>query len=214
MAGVYFFIPRDKLNNAVECGIKLSEYYRRELELAPGEGSRRALKAYLNPRDDESRMKDPSFACLRLNVDPAYCRVGDGALYGMGRSNPLFQARYLSRLIPLSDYRFGTFRQPECLVFTSILPESIETMGKVMDIPVLYESSEALYLSNVIEKQSENGDGGNLLLYAFCYYMEKQGVMTKYEDKSAALSLFMDKATQSYYILKNPQQNSEVELSS
>ncbi|MCX7772646.1 MAG: hypothetical protein N2376_05975, partial [Clostridia bacterium] len=76
MAGLYFYVPRIKTSDIVECGLKLSEWYDREISLPGADGTRKVLKTLLHPRDDAKKLKDNSYQCLRLEVDLDYCRVG------------------------------------------------------------------------------------------------------------------------------------------
>lgn len=209
MAGLYFYAPRDKISEIVSCGLKLSEWYDRQIILPGHSGERRLLKAHLNPRDNEVRLKDPNYRCLRLEVDANYCIVGDATLYEMGLKEPELMERYKNTLTPLKDYRFGTFREPEVLVMTSVLPDSIEVAGIAMDIPILYESSSALYLSNILEKHEETwNDSGNHLLYAYYLYLESKGRVTQFKDKEHAV--FFHRDSKEYVALKIPKEESDV----
>ena len=205
MAELYFFVPRDRIQDVVDCGLKLSEWYDREITLPGAPGSRIVLKAYLNPRDDRARYNDPNYKCIRLNVDLEYCKVADSTLYRMGQDEPYLMQKYYESIIPLKDYRFGTFREPEVLVLTSVLPEYIELTGVAMDVPLLYESSEALYLTNLMEKQEEvYKDSGNHLLYAFFTYLEARGQVVRYEDKEKGCAVFFVRDSDEYAVLRIP----------
>ena len=205
MAGLYFYAPKEKIKDIVDCGMKLSEWYDRELTLHGLNGSRKIIKALLNPRDDVNRLKDADYRCLRLDVDLDYCRVGDASLYEMGQNEPILMKQYGDNLIPLCNYRFGTFRNPEVLVMSSILPERIEVMGIALDTPILYESSETLYLNNILEKHEETyQDSGNHLLYAFLVMLESQGKVIRYEDKEHQKAVFFTANHEEYTVLQIP----------
>lgn len=207
MAGLYFYAPRKKISEIVSCGLKLSEWYDRQISLPGRYGERRFIKALLNPRDDDEKLKDPNYRCLRLEVDANYCIVGDSTLYGMGLKEPKLMERYKDTLTALKDYRFGMFRLPEVLVMTSVLPDSIEVAGKAMDIPILYENSASLYLSNMLEKHEEEwNDSGNHLLYAYYLYLESQGKVTHFTDKEHAV--FFHRDSKEYVVLKIPGEES------
>lgn len=205
MAELYFFVSRDKLDDVVSCGIKLSEWYDREITLPGTPGSRKVIKAFLNPRDDRARYNDDSYQCLRINVDLDYCIVADWSLYRMGREEPYLMQRYYDSMVPLKDYCFGTYREPEVLVLSSVLPEYIELTGIAMDIPLLYESSEVIYLENLMEKHEElYEDSGNHLLYAFYTYLETKGQVMRFEDKEKKYAVFFTKDSNEYSVLKIP----------
>ncbi|HHY65574.1 MAG TPA: hypothetical protein GX501_11070 [Clostridiaceae bacterium] len=205
MAELYFFVPRDRIQDVVDCGLKLSEWYDREITLPGAPGSRIVLKAYLNPRDDRARYNDPNYKCIRLNVDLEYCKVADWSLYDLGREVPQLMQKYYESIVPLKDYRFGTYRVPEVLVFTSVLPEYIEVTGEVQDIPLLYEDSESIYLANQMEKHEElYRDSGNHLLYAFYVFLESKGQVVRYEDKDKKYAAFFARDGAEYTVLRIP----------
>lgn len=205
MAGLYFYVPTSKIQDITECGLKLSEWFDREVELIGQSGRKRAIRALINPRDDAIKARDEQFRALRLEVDPEQCLIGDADLYQLGLKNPQIMEKYRETLTPLSEYHFGVFRNPECLIFTSILPDRIEVTGKVKDIPVLFESSEALYLGNIMESiEVKHQDSGNTLLYAYMAYLESKGLVEKLEDPALGIALFMDPATKGYTVTKIP----------
>ena len=205
MAELYFFVSKNKINDIVNCGLKLSEWYDREITLPGTTGSRKVLKAYLNPRDDRAKLKDNNYQCLRLEVDLDYCKVADSSLYKMGQAEHFLMQKYYDSIIPLRNYCFGTYREPEVLVLTSVLPEYIEVTGVALDIPLLYESSEAIYLVNLLEKHEElYKDSGNHLLYAFFTYLEGKGQVTRFEDKEKKEAIFFDMKSMEYTVLRIP----------
>lgn len=205
MSVLYYYVPADSIRDIVDCGIKLSKWYDRELDFGDPQGQRKVMRALINPRDDPEKFRDKAYRCIRLDLDPSECRVGDSDLYRMGLTEPSLMARYLRTLVPLSDYRFGVFRNPECLVFTSVLPEQIEITGKVQDIPVLFENSETLYLGNLLERiEEQRQDSGNTLIYAYCRYLESIGYMRRMENQDLGIAVFMNPETDDYIVARIP----------
>lgn len=205
MAELYFFVTKEKIGDIIDCGLKLSEWYDRVLSIPGIVDNKKVIKAFLNPRDHQEALRNSDYECLRLDVDLEYCKVADGFLYAMGLDNPEFMKRYYNSMVPLQDYCFGTFRDPEVLVMASILPEFIEVTGKALDIPLLYESSEVLYLVNRMEKHEElYKDSGNHLLYAFFTFLESKGKVTRFEDKYQKNAIFVHSDSQEYIVLRIP----------
>ena len=206
MAGLYLYVPKEKVEDIISCGLKLSEWYDREMTLPQIGTNRKVLKTFLNPRDDSDKFSNPDYQCVRLEVNPEYCLVGDSVLYELGLTNPSLMERYESTVTPLADYRFGTFFIPEVLVLTSVLPDSIEVSGKAMDIPILYESSMALYLSNTLDRHEEKWkDSGNHLLYSYYVYLESKGRVVRYDDISHGNAVFFYKDSPRYAVVKIPE---------
>lgn len=207
MAGVYFYVPQNELKDIVDCGLKLSEWFDREISLPGLIENKKVLKALLNPRDDEEKLENPAYQCLRLDVDVEYSRVGDSDLYQVGLKEPTLMEAYKSSVIPLRNYRFGTFRNPEVLIMTSVLAEKIEIMGKIFDTPILYESSEKLYLNNIMDKHNETwNDSGNHLLYTFFVFLELQGKVTQFEDLEHGKAIFFYNESKEYTVLRIPKE--------
>lgn len=203
MADLYFFVSKRKIEDVVDCGLKLSEWYDREITIPGTSESRKVLKALLNPRDDIKMLKDTNYQCIRLQVELEYCRVADATLYYMGQENSGIMEQYYKNIIPLKEYCFGTFREPEVLVLASVLPEYIKVTGAALDIPLLYENSEKLYLENLMEKQEElHKDSGNHLLYAFFTYLETKGKVTRFEDKDKNNVVFFNTDSEEYIVLR------------
>lgn len=207
MADLYFFVSREKVEDIVDCGLKLSEWYDREIIIPGINEKKKVLKALLNPRDDTEMIKDTDYQCLRLQVELDYCWVADASLYKMSQEDLRTMELYYKNIIPLKDYCFGTFRNPEVLVTKSVLPEFIKVAGEVLDIPLLYENSEKLYLVNLREKYEEfYNDSGNHLLYAFFTYLEYKGKVTRYEDKEQKNVVFFYTDSKEYTVLRIPKE--------
>lgn len=205
MADLYFFVPKEKIEDVVDCGLKLSEWYDRELILPGMNESKKVLKALLNPRDDTKLLKDTNYQCVRLQVELDYCWVSDSTLYQMGLEDSRTLELHSNNIVPLKDYCFGTFRNPEVLVTTSVLPEYIKVAGVALDTPLLYENSENLYLVNLREKYEElYNDSGNHLLYAFFTYLETKGKVIRHEDKEHKNVIFFYTDSSGYTVLRIP----------
>jgi hypothetical protein len=205
MAGVYFQIRAEALADAVQCGLKLSEHADRELIL-PGEAkARRVMSACLHPEDFPKSRQGSEYRILRLDLDPARCHVGDADLYRMGRQHPALMQLFLKTLVLLRDYRFGTFREPECLVTNSVLDTQIEVAGHAIGFPVVFENSAALYLRNRMGSYDETlRDGGNALFFAWCRLLESKGHLERYPDEAGEKEVFLSKRTGEILVLTVP----------
>lgn len=205
MAELYFFVLKERIEDVIDCGLKLSEWYDRELDIPEISKNKKVLKAFLNPRDNKDVLNDSQYQCIRLEVELDYCRIADSFLYNMGLINSMFMEYYYNTIIPLKDYCFGTYRDPEVLITASVLPENIKLTGKVMDIPLIYENSEEIYLANRIEwHEEEYKDSGNHLLYTFYKYLESVGKVNCYEDQKQRNCIFYNNDGKEYIVLRIP----------
>ena len=203
MVEVYFYMPAGRAENAVDCGIKLSEWYNREVVL-DGE-KKKCIAAFLNPRDDIQKYTSSAYRCLKLEVQTKYCFVADGLLYKPGLAYPEIMEMYYRSIVPVGKYTFGTYRLPECLITETVTGEYVSGPGRGLDSPVLYDNSEELYFNNLLESFREaHNDFNDTLLYHFFRRLSDEGKVTGFEDKNSGLAVFRDDRRGRAYTLKIP----------
>lgn len=203
MVEVYYYIPVNRAENAVTCGIKLSEWYDREALI---EGSvRRCISTLLNPRDDYEKYKSLDYKCLKLEIMPKYCFAADKFLYNAGMAFPGIMEIYDRSIIPVENYKFGRYRLPECLVTSTIISDFVRVLDKRLDSPILFNSSEELYLNNIIESYKETqSDFIDAMLYSFYCKLSETGKVKRMEDTRSGIAIFMDERDGRIYTLKIP----------
>lgn len=191
MAEVYYYLPGDQIGNVVECGLKLSQWFGRELILQ-GE-SRRYITALLNPRDDMEKYRSHTYACIKINISPKNCLIGDRHLFEVGICNPQAMELYTGSIIPLDRYVFGAYRHPECLIGTTILPDQIVPLGKNLDSPILFDNSQELYMANVLEVyKEEQKELFDAMLYSLYSRLADEGKADRMEDTDGTRAVFFD----------------------
>lgn len=194
MVEVYLYLPAEEVENAVECGLKLSKWYDKEVYI---NGTyRKCISALLNPKDDMEMYRNPDYRCMKLEISPDYCYVADKRLYYIGLDSPRVMKAYTDSVVPVEKYNFGTYRLPECLVTSTPLAGQISLWGKGLESPVLFDNSEELYLNNIIEGLREQyEDFNDTLLYYFYSKLAEMQRVEKIEDKSKKTAVFIDKKT-------------------
>ncbi|MGI6667989.1 MAG: hypothetical protein ACOX4M_00570 [Acetivibrionales bacterium] len=206
MVEVYFYIPADKAENAVECGIKLSEWYSREA-LIDGV-VKKCITALLNPRDDYEKYVSSAYRCLKLEVQPKYCYVADSLLYEAGRAYPEVMQLYRDSIVPIEKYVFGSYRLPEALITSTIIGDNISVSGRSLDTPVLYSNSQDLYLGNLLEElKEEHEDLNDTLLYFLFKKLCDEGKAECIEYGEGRLAIFSYKRDGRTYTLRIPDMN-------
>jgi hypothetical protein len=192
MAVVYFYIPSDKLEDVTDCGIKLSEWKDRDQATRWSSIPKPCLCAFLHPLDDR-RHQDPSYRCVKLDIPVEYLVVANRDLYRLSLEYSDIEQIYIDTMVPLQRYIFGSFRRPECLVFTTVLSEQIKPLGRGLDEPILYESSETLYVNNLLEKYNDRYDDFNqVLLYSFLTLQQQKGFIDGLHSTDERLAVFFD----------------------
>ena len=165
MAVVYFYVPVEKATDVIECGLKLSEWKVREQQTPWNAEPKPCFCALLHP-DDDKRSRDPAYRCVKIDIPAEDCIIADGDLYKLSMEYPDIRKKYIDTMVPLDRYLFGSFRNPECLIFKTILGDQISVYGKGLDDPILFENSETLYINNILERYNDRYSGINReLLY-------------------------------------------------
>ena len=203
MVEVYYYLHQEEVENAVECGIKLSQFFNKEVEI---NGDRKkCLTAFLNPKDDLEKYKSTDFTCVKLELDARYCFIGDKYLYHMSEGFPQALQLYLNSIIPVEKYIFGSYRIPECLVVSTVIAGQVGVLDKRLDSPVLFGSSEELYTNNIIETYREvHDDFNDAMLYSFYFKLVEAGKMEVIEDFEKKIAVFIDKETGKHYAIMLP----------
>lgn len=203
MAEIYFYIDSGIAENVAECGLKLSEYTEKAV-IIKGE-EKKCISALLNPKDDMDKYKSSGFKCLKFELPSGNCFVGDSYLYKVGLSSPEAMKMYTETIVPIDNYIFGSFRLPECLVTTTVLPDQISLLDKRLDSPVLFDNSEEFYVNNIIQiYKEENSDFNDAMLYYFYSKLSEEGKLKKVEDMGKKIAVFIDYEKDKFFSIKVP----------
>lgn len=203
MVEVYYYLPADKADEVVECGLKLSEWYSKEV--AVNGDKRKCISALLNPKDDIDKYKSSEFKCVKLELPPHYCFAADKYLYLAGQADSKAMELYLESIIPVKEYIFGAYRLPECLVTSTIIAGHISILDKRLDSPVLFDNSEDLYINNILESYREShSDFNDCLLYNFYSKLAETGKVDKIEDINNKIAVFIEKESGKAFTVKIP----------
>lgn len=197
---MYFYVPSGEAENAVECGLKLSRWADRRLNVE--NECRKYIAALLNPKDDREKYDSEDFRCLKLELPIESCEVADRALYVAACEVEAVMDMYIKSIIPARKYIFGMYRIPEVLVPQTVLPDRISLLDKRRDTPVLFDDSQELYINNMIESFRENNCYFHdtlmgLYLSGFC----KRGKMEKHICGN--VTVFYDKRSGRFYTVRN-----------
>ncbi|RCX11265.1 hypothetical protein DFR58_12638 [Anaerobacterium chartisolvens] len=203
MIEVYLYVPVDEVDNIAECGLKLSKWWSKSVTIN-GE-SRKYISALLNPRDNRSIRRGSRTRCIRLELPEERCWIGDSWLYELSTEWDRAAQLYIDSIVPAEKYVLGSYRMPECLIESTVMPESIKVVDKRLDSPVLYSSSEALYVNNIIEICKDRSENfSEALLYCFCSKLADEGRLIKIEDAAKGIAVFFKDNGEKRYIVKIP----------
>jgi len=200
---VFYYISAEKAEDAFECGIKLSDWFSKEIMI--GSEMKRCITGLLNPRDDLTKYMSSQYKCLKLEVMPKYCYIADSLLYELGLKYPEAMEMYIKSIVPADSYTFGDYRQPECLITSTILAEQISLLGNGLDTPIFYSSSHELFFNTIFEGLREAHDDLNdALLYYLFKSLTEAGKLTCIEDPDKGLAAFSSSTDGRIYTLHIP----------
>jgi cellulose synthase/poly-beta-1,6-N-acetylglucosamine synthase-like glycosyltransferase len=129
MVRVYYYISRKEAATAVECGLKLSEWFDRKTTF--GSNEKRFIAMYQKPQDDMHKFLSSDFACLEIEISEAHCHMADRLLYnGMSVNRQHNMESYAGSIIPYDRYLEGMYRYPEYLVSATIMPEQVVVINR------------------------------------------------------------------------------------
>lgn len=204
MVEVYFYVPAERAEEIAACGIKLSEWHNRVVNIG-GEPKKRCIAALLNPRDDIAAYKSPEFRCIKLEVNPKYCYIAEGFYYRLDIEKPEIKELYEKSVIPVGEYIFGKYRMPECLILSTVIGDSINVLDGKFDSLILFNNSEDLYFSNVLERmKEEHEDFNDATLYYLLDASAAAGDFDKIEDAERSMAVFKGRSCSAVYALKIP----------
>lgn len=189
MLDSYVFVHKDKLDEIEGCGMKLSLWADRRVVINGEE--KNFISSLLNPRDNMDKYKSKDFKAIKLEVDMLYCYVAEGFLFKRNFQPLHNSSLYEETIIPAKDYVFGMYRQPECLIAKTILPNEMKIPGKGLSFPLFYESSESLYLNKIMQSmREENPRFDDIVLYYYFDNLAKCGEVEKVTDEVTGIAAF------------------------
>ena len=192
MAEVYKHVLKEHVQDIIQCGLKLSQYGLITIRI--GGSKARFIPAFLNPKDDFGYGKD-EYACIRITIPNNYCKVGNDFL--RSDTNSMLNDLFAQSIIPIEQYRFGTYRNPVCLISRTVQEGEIVLAGKHLDCPVIVEDSAELYLQNLLAgKTDENSDWLDAVLYSYYCDLADKGLIVKIESQESGVSVFINKNRQ------------------
>ncbi len=203
MIEVYLYVPVDEVENIVECGLKLSKWWSKSI-IFDGE-SRNFISALLNPRDNTPDREGCGMRCIKLELPEDRCLIADSWLYELRLEWDKAMRLFLNSIVPAEKYVLGSYRMPECLIESTVMPESIKVVDKRLDSPILYSSSEDLYVNNIIETCKDRCENfSEALLYCFYSKLADEGRLTKIEDDAKGIAVFFKDNGEKRHIVKIP----------
>lgn len=144
MQDLYIYVDKNKLDDCLKYGIKLSEFENRVLKLS--NVSKRGIQAFLSPKDSELYLDD-SYGCIRV-----ISKNLTAIVFNKICENTSLIDNFICNI---EDYRIGNYELPEAIICSSILPENLQLYNKILDKPLLVQNSREFYYEKCINEIME-----------------------------------------------------------
>ncbi len=154
MQDLYIYVSKEKANDCLKYGIKLSEYENKVLNLSKSQ--KRGIKAYLTPKDSDKYLDD-SYECIRVVPNNL-----STVIYNKICENTNLIDSYIC---DIETYKIGDYEAPEAIICSSILPENLCPYNKILDKPLLVQNSREFYYQKCINEIIESDFFSSYELY-------------------------------------------------
>ena len=141
MQDLYIYVNKDKVDDCLKYGIKLSEFENRVLNLP--NNIKRGIQAFLSPKDSDLYAQD-DFECIR--VIP---RKLNAIVFNKICENTSLIEDFNCNI---EDYKIGDYEAPEAIICSTLLPENLELYNKILDKPLLVQNSREFYYEKCINE--------------------------------------------------------------
>ncbi|MBN2853522.1 MAG: hypothetical protein JXQ23_12370 [Clostridia bacterium] len=187
----YYYIKKEETEETSDCGLKLSKWC--DTEIIIDIFKKKAITAYLTPKDNIRKYMDPDYDCLKLELNDEKAYIVENVFFETGH-----QELYLNSVIPARQYKVGMYRKPAFTITYTVLGEFISVLDKNRDIPILFENDEEQYLKTLMAKL-ENEDT-HFYDRALHGYFENNSQFTKIESDNKKYSIY--ESSGQHYIIR------------
>lgn len=198
---VFFYIKKQDEERVLECGLRLSEWAERKVFLS---GIRHlCLRALLNPMDDAKKFADESYIPIKIRVNPKAALVAEGIFYDDSLFDHGMNERYNNSVISLEKYEFGKYRKPECLLAGTVGNRYLKKMDRRIDVPVLYTSSEEIYVQALMDNGREwFRNFEERLLYRYYSHLAGKGLYKLHTTVDSEYAIFENESSKHIVTIK------------
>lgn len=191
MESIYLYIENDKIDFILKYGIKLSEYVNKILLFRDVE--KKGVIAYLAPKDS-ILYSNENYTCLRILIDGLNVLV----------YNKICEKNEILKdfTCDIKKYNVGDYEDPIALICSSILPENIFLYNKLIDYPILIDSSREYYYEKFISESLDKDYFSNYELYQLLLILGEQKKCFSTYKKNENIKVLKDKRTGKKYVKK------------
>lgn len=182
MDNLFVYVKIENLENVLKYGMKLSEYSNKVLNISDNQ-NKTGIIAFLTPRDSELYY-DNTYTCIKVKSDQIKYIIYNKLCESTDLIN-----KYIS---DPNDYNIGDYEDPIALIYSTILPEHITEYNKIIDTPILIESSKEYYYEKCVNNMLDNEQFTKYELYQMLLILGNQKNIFKITDESNGVRVYND----------------------
>ena len=171
MQDLYIYVNKDKVDDCLKYGIKLSEFENRVLNLPNNIKRGIVLKKSNELTNEKIKIVNTGFKTNSLNLIgiQAFLSPKDSDLYAQDDFECIrVIPRKLNAIVfnkicentsliedfncNIEDYKIGDYEAPEAIICSTLLPENLELYNKILDKPLLVQNSREFYYEKCINE--------------------------------------------------------------
>lgn len=194
----YYFVPASEAEEITECGLEIGrgEYFVPKFVWNGG----KCFAARLHPGDYAPEEFSPERKCLKIDLSRVRAFIAEEAILYTDIPEEKKRQWFEESILPVDEYKLGTYRKPLCLITNTILPQAMEVYDSLIDEALLYENSEELYLGRLLSQAEDNPEFRELALRAYMDSEAAKGKMQAFIQKDYCV--YLDIQSRKPYILK------------
>ena len=163
----YCFVPEEKIDEIKECGLELALGQRYDCKVTTNDGM--CIMGKLNPRDYSKDQFLPGKILVKVNLNKVRGFIGEGAYLGISEDYGENFKMFEDSLLPANEYKLGMYRNPQCLIVNTVLPDAVEMYDHLMDEIIPYENSGELYVECLYQETKDKTQNFREIALTACF---------------------------------------------
>ena len=193
LENIFVYVEKNKTENVLKYGMKLSEFANKILNI--NDSTKHGIEAYLAPKDNLELYENENYSCLRISTKDLKINIFNRVCENTELINNFF--------VNIEDYTIGEFEEPIALIMSSILPESIFSYNKIIDLPLIVENSKEFYYSKAVSNMLDSGNFSNYELYQMLLIVGEQKKLFTKDYTIPKLKIYTDRINGKKYTKKS-----------
>ena len=189
---LYLYVPNEKVDDYIKYGIKLSQSANKVVTFDRAE--KKGIISYLSPKDCD-KYSDKNFTCLKIDTNKLNILIYNKTALDLTNDKDF--------ICNIKDYIYGNYEEPRALICSTILPENISIYNKIIDTPLIIQSSKEFYYKHTVLDMLDNELFTSFEVYQLLLILGQKKKLFKVKEVDKKLKLYIDKRSNKKYTKKS-----------